>query len=59
MGDFTVDIEIPAERDRIIDMFSKMDFSTSLKSFALLDNSPKMEDLKEEALKPGPRFCPQ
>jgi hypothetical protein len=53
MGDFTVDIEVPAERDRIIDMFSEMDFSTSLKSFALLDNSPKMEDLKEEALKQG------
>ena len=57
MGDFTVDIEVPAERDRVIDMFSKMNFSTSLKSFALLDNSPKMKDLKEEALKQGQDFC--
>jgi len=30
-----------------------MDFSTKLEVFRLLDNSPKMEDLKEEALKQG------
>jgi len=53
MGTFAVNIEVPAERDRIIEMFSQMDFSTALKSFALLDNSPKMEDLKAEALKHG------
>jgi hypothetical protein len=53
MGAFAVDIEVPAERDRIIMMFSEMDFSTALKSFALLDSSPKMEDLKAEALKQG------
>jgi len=53
MGTFAVDIEVPAERDRIIEMFSEMDFSTALKSFALLDRSPKMEDLKAEALKLG------
>jgi hypothetical protein len=53
MGSFAVNIEVPAERDRIIEMFSEMDFSTALKSFALLDNSPKMEDLKAEALKLG------
>ena len=32
-------------------MFSEMDFSTALKSFALLDRSPEMEDLKAEALR--------
>ena len=53
MGSFAVNIEVPAERDRIIEMFSEMDFSTALKSFALLDNSPKMADLKAEALKLG------
>ena len=53
MGAFAVNIEVPAERDRIIEMFSEMDFSTALKSFALLDSSPKMEDLKAEALKQG------
>jgi hypothetical protein len=46
-------IEVPAERDRIIEMFAEMDFSTALKSFALLDSSPKMEALKAEALKQG------
>ena len=53
MGTFAINIEVPAERDRIIEKFSQMDFSTSLKSFALLDGSPKMEDLKAEALKQG------
>ena len=53
MGTFAVNIEVPAERDRIIEMFLEMDFSTALKSFALLDSSPKMEDLKAEALKLG------
>jgi hypothetical protein len=53
MGTFAVNIEVPAERARVIEMFSEMDFSTALKSFALLDNSPKMEDLKAEALKLG------
>jgi hypothetical protein len=53
MGTFTVNIEVPAECDRIIEMFSKMDLSTALKSFALLDSSPKMEDLKAEALRQG------
>jgi hypothetical protein len=51
MGTFAVNIEVPAERDRVIGMFSEMDFSTALKSFALLDRSPKMEDLKAEALR--------
>ena len=50
-GTFAFNIEVPAERDRIIEMFSGMDFSTALKSFALLDCSPKFEDLKAEALK--------
>jgi len=53
METFAVNIEIPAERDRIVKMFSEMDFCTALKSFALLDSSPKMEDLKAEALKHG------
>lgn len=56
MGTFAIDIEVPAERDRIIEMFSGMDFSTALKSFALLDRSPKIEDLKAEALKQGEEF---
>jgi hypothetical protein len=50
MGTFNVNIEVPVERDRAIGMFSQMDFSAALKSFALLDRSPKMEDLKAEAL---------
>lgn len=50
MGIFEVNIEVPAERDRVIEMFSEMDFSTALKSFALLVKSPKIEDLKAEAL---------
>ena len=33
-----------------------MDFSTALKSFALLDRSPKIEDLKAGALKQGEEF---
>jgi hypothetical protein len=53
MGSFAVEIGVPAERDRIIEKFSEMDFCTTLKSFALLDSSPKMEDLKAEALKLG------
>src|SRR5205807_5415750 len=48
---FAVNIEVPGEHDRIIGMFAEMDFSTALKSFALLDRSPKMEDLKAEALR--------
>jgi hypothetical protein len=51
MGTFAVDIDVP--RERIIEMFSEMDFSTALKSFALLDKSPKPADLKAEALKWG------
>lgn len=53
MGSFAVNIEAPAERDKIIETFAGMDFSTALKSFALLDISPKMEDLKAQALKLG------
>jgi hypothetical protein len=51
MGTFAVNIEIPVERDRVTGMFLEMDFPTALKSFALLDGSPKMEDLKAEALR--------
>jgi hypothetical protein len=53
MGTFAVNTEIPAEGDRIIEMFSQMDFPTALKCFALLVSSPKMEDLKAEALRAG------
>src|SRR5258708_2284484 len=53
MGAFAVDIQVPAERERILEVFAPMDFSTALKSFALLDSSPKMEDLKAEALQRG------
>jgi hypothetical protein len=55
-GTFEVNIDVPAERDRIIKMFSEMDFSTVLKSFALFDSSPKLVDLKAEALKLGQQF---
>lgn len=51
MGTFSVDIRAPAERERILGLFAPMDFSTALKSFALLASSPRMEDLKAEALK--------
>ena len=51
MQPFAVNIESPAERDRIIERFSEMDFSTALKSFALLGRSPKIDDLQGEALK--------
>ena len=53
MGTFAIDIEVPAERDRMIEVFSGMDFSTALKSFALLDGSPKIEDLKAQAFEHG------
>jgi len=53
MGTFALNIEVPVERERIITLFSEMDFSTAMKSFALLDTSPKMEHLKAEALKLG------
>lgn len=49
MAPFEVNIEVPGERERISDMFSKMDFATALKTFALIDGSPKMEDLKTRA----------
>jgi hypothetical protein len=51
MGVFSVDVRMDAERDRILGQFAELDFSTALKSFALLENSPKMEDLKEQAIK--------
>jgi len=50
MGTFSVSIEVPTERERILATFSGMDFSTAMKSFALLDSSPKVEDLKAQAL---------
>lgn len=53
MGTFAINIEIPEERERIVEMFSTMDFSTTLKSFAMLDNSPKLEDLKASVLEQG------
>ncbi len=53
MGTFAINTEVPGERDRIIATFSEMDLPTALKSFALLDNSPRMEDLKAQALKQG------
>jgi hypothetical protein len=56
MGTFAIDIEVPAERDRIIDLFAEMNFSTALKSFALLGCSPKIEDLKAQARKRREEF---
>jgi hypothetical protein len=51
MESFSFNVDIPQERERIIELFSQMDFSTALKNFALLASSPKMEDLKAEALR--------
>jgi hypothetical protein len=51
LGTFEVDIRMPAEKERILGHFAAMDFSTALKSFALLEPSPKIEDLKAAALK--------
>jgi hypothetical protein len=51
MQAFSFNVDIPQERERIVELFSQMDFATSLKNFALLASSPKMEDLKAEALR--------
>lgn len=51
MGTFEVNIEVPGERDRISEMFAGMDLATALKSFAIIDGSPKMEELRARALK--------
>jgi hypothetical protein len=51
MGSFAVNTDVPNERDRITNLFSEMNFSTALKSFALLEASPKIADLKAEARK--------
>jgi hypothetical protein len=53
MRSFPVDIAVPGEEKRITDLFSDMDFSTALKTFALLGASPKTEDLRAEALRHG------
>jgi hypothetical protein len=53
MGSFAVNIIVPGEQERITDLFSGMDFSTVLKSFALVDRSPTTEELKAEALRMG------
>lgn len=51
LGSFAVDIQMPAEQERVLSYFESMDFSTALKSFAWLEVSPKIQDLKSEALK--------
>lgn len=51
LGSFEIDIALPEERERILEVFAPMDFSTAMKSFALLKGSPKMEDLEAEALR--------
>jgi len=50
MATFSANVGILAEREYILNLFESMDFSTCLKSFAMLENSPKIEDLKAEAL---------
>ncbi|MEH2565607.1 hypothetical protein [Bradyrhizobium sp. AZCC 2289] len=50
MGTVSVDVRMDTERDRILGLFAEMDFSTALKSFVLLENSPKTEDLKRQAM---------
>lgn len=50
MATFSIDIRIDSERDRILSLFERMSFSEALKSFALLESSPKTDDLKEQAL---------
>lgn len=51
MVPIAINVDVPGERERMLETFSKMDFSTALKSFALLDSSPKIEDLRAEALR--------
>lgn len=51
MGTFEVNIEVPGERDRVSEMFAGMDLATALKSFAIIDGSPKLAELKARALK--------
>lgn len=48
---FSVNIDVPQERERIVELFFQMDFSSSLKNFALLASSPMTENLKADALK--------
>ncbi|MGE3993818.1 DUF7380 domain-containing protein, partial [Pseudorhodoplanes sp.] len=50
MATFSIDIRMDSERDRILSLFERMSFSEALKSFALLESSPKTDDLKEQAL---------
>jgi hypothetical protein len=50
MATFTADVGIPGEREYILNLFEAMDFCTCLKSFAMLESAPKIDDLKKEAL---------
>lgn len=51
MATFSIDIRMDSERERILGLFERMSFSEALKSFALLESSPKTSDLKEHALR--------
>ena len=50
MMTFTADVGIAGEREYILGLFEAMDLSSCLKSFAMLEGSPKVDDLKNEAL---------
>ena len=51
METFSINIDLPQEREAHPRPLSQMDFSTSLRNFALLASSPRMEDLRADALK--------
>ena len=53
MGTFTINLDVPQERERIVGLFEEMDFATALKSYAFLSESPAMADLKANALEEG------
>lgn len=50
MGSFEINIDQPEAREKILEMFAAFDLPTGLKSFALLDASPKTEELKAAVL---------
>jgi hypothetical protein len=50
MGAIPIELDVRAERDRVLDFFEALRLSDALKNFALLEKSPAMEDLREQAL---------
>jgi hypothetical protein len=50
MGGQPVDIVIEGATEKILDQFSKMDFSEFLRNFALLEKSPRTDELRATAI---------